>query len=101
MGTTGKAESERTRKREDESRNSEIIMTTRVQFHWQLDVYQLSVEAAMEIYALSILRTVRNCVLCRIKRADSECDRDPAISRSRPLYEGTPIPDRLVPRKSY
>ena len=23
---------------------------------------------------------------------DNECDRDPAISRSRPLYEGTPIP---------
>ena len=40
-------------------------MTQRIQLHWQLDVYQLSVEAAMEIYALSILRTVRNCVLCR------------------------------------
>ena len=28
-------------------------MTQRIQFHWQLDVYQLSVEAAMEIYQIS------------------------------------------------
>ena len=28
-------------------------MAQRIQFHWQLDVYQLSVEAAMEIYELS------------------------------------------------
>ena len=28
-------------------------MTQRIQFHWQLNVYQLSVEAAMEIYQLS------------------------------------------------
>ena len=28
-------------------------MTQRIQFHWQLDVYQLSVEAAMEIYEIS------------------------------------------------
>ena len=49
----------------------------------------------------TILRTVRNCVFCRIKRVNSECDRDPAISRLRSLYEGTPIPDLLVLRKSY
>ena len=28
-------------------------MFQRIQYHWQLDVYQLSVEAAMEIYELS------------------------------------------------
>ena len=28
-------------------------MSQRIQYHWQLDVYRLSVEAAMEIYELS------------------------------------------------
>ncbi len=28
-------------------------MSERIQYHWQLDVYKLSVEAAMEIYELS------------------------------------------------
>ena len=28
-------------------------MAHKIQYHWQLDVYQLSVEAAMEIYELS------------------------------------------------
>ena len=28
-------------------------MARKIQYHWQLDVYQLSVEAAMEIYELS------------------------------------------------
>ena len=28
-------------------------MAQKIQYHWQLDVYQLSVEAAMEIYELS------------------------------------------------
>ena len=28
-------------------------MPQKIQYHWQLDVYQLSVEAAMEIYELS------------------------------------------------
>ena len=33
-----------------------------------------------------ILRAARNCVFCRIKRVDSECDRNPRISRSRPAF---------------
>ena len=28
-------------------------MAQKIQYHWQLDVYQLSVEAAMKIYELS------------------------------------------------
>lgn len=28
-------------------------MSQKIQYHWQLDVYQLFVEAAMEIYELS------------------------------------------------
>ena len=28
-------------------------MSQRIQYHWQLDVYKLSIEAAMEIYELS------------------------------------------------
>ena len=31
----------------------EKLMTERIQYHWQLDVYKLSVEAAMDIYELS------------------------------------------------
>jgi len=28
-------------------------MAQRIQYHWQLDVYELSIQAAMEIYQLS------------------------------------------------
>lgn len=28
-------------------------MAQKIQYHWQLDVYQLSIEAPMEIYELS------------------------------------------------
>ena len=28
-------------------------MSRKIQYHWQLDVYKLSVEASMEIYGLS------------------------------------------------
>lgn len=31
----------------------EKLMTEKIQYHWQLDVYKLSVEAAMDIYELS------------------------------------------------
>ena len=37
-----------------------------------------------------ILRAVRNCVFCRIKRVDSECDRDP-----RDLQVATCVPRRI------
>ena len=43
----------KTKQREDEKKGSDITMTQRIQFHWQLNVYQLSVEAAMQIYELS------------------------------------------------
>ena len=42
-------------------------------------------------YYLSILRAVKNCVFCRIKRVDSECDRDPPNEwiASRIFYRST------------
>lgn len=34
-------------------RQVEKLMAEKIQYHWQLDVYKLSVEAAMDIYELS------------------------------------------------
>ena len=44
---TGKWESEKAGKWENEK------MPQKIQYHWQLDVYELSIQAAMEIYQLS------------------------------------------------